>query len=399
MFTLPKRVMFFLTLCVFTLLVSFHPAFSDEPATGEIPLNPYGIRSKNPYLADRFLEDNKSIDMIIVPSRPEPPDVYEFVAAVPPEPDIAAGTNTLPNMPALTWCFGCSATSAAMMFGYYDNTGYPDMYSGPTNGGVFPMDNSAWGTTVINGEFRDLCPLSATRQGLDGRTLPGHVDDYWIKYGDVGPDPFIDNWPEHAHGDCTADFMGTNQSLVQNIDGGTTFFIYTNGAPLYDYTGAEPDRRDGCHGLRLFAESRGYTATANFSQYIYGYDGNTQGFTFDQFKDEIDAGRPVLIQVLGHTMLGYGYNDTGSIIYIHDTWNYDDHEMVWGGSYSGMQHYGVAVISLDAVGPMTPAVSTTTVSSVTQTTASSGGNVTSDGGASVTARGVCWSTSADPDIG
>ena len=43
-----------------------------------------------------------------------------------------------------------------------------------------------------------------------------------------------------------------------------------------------------------------------------------------------------------------------------------------------------------------PTVTTTAVSSITSTSASSGGNVISDGGASVTARGVCWSTSANP---
>jgi len=41
---------------------------------------------------------------------------------------------------------------------------------------------------------------------------------------------------------------------------------------------------------------------------------------------------------------------------------------------------------------------TTAASSVTETTATSGGNVTGDGGAAVTARGVCWSTSANPTI-
>jgi uncharacterized protein (TIGR02145 family) len=48
--------------------------------------------------------------------------------------------------------------------------------------------------------------------------------------------------------------------------------------------------------------------------------------------------------------------------------------------------------------PLKPSLSTTAISSVTQTTATSGGNVTSDGGATVTARGVCWSTSADPTV-
>jgi uncharacterized protein (TIGR02145 family) len=45
-----------------------------------------------------------------------------------------------------------------------------------------------------------------------------------------------------------------------------------------------------------------------------------------------------------------------------------------------------------------PILTTTAMSSVTQTTAISGGNVTGDGGANVTARGVCWSTSANPTI-
>lgn len=43
-------------------------------------------------------------------------------------------------------------------------------------------------------------------------------------------------------------------------------------------------------------------------------------------------------------------------------------------------------------------ISTTSVSSITQTTAVSGGNVTNDGGSTITAKGVCWSTSANPTI-
>jgi hypothetical protein len=43
-------------------------------------------------------------------------------------------------------------------------------------------------------------------------------------------------------------------------------------------------------------------------------------------------------------------------------------------------------------------VTTTAASAITTTTATSGGNVTSDGGVSVTAKGVCWSTTANPTI-
>jgi hypothetical protein len=45
-----------------------------------------------------------------------------------------------------------------------------------------------------------------------------------------------------------------------------------------------------------------------------------------------------------------------------------------------------------------PTLTTLTVSEIGEETASSGGNVTNDGGAAITARGVCWSTSANPTV-
>lgn len=45
-----------------------------------------------------------------------------------------------------------------------------------------------------------------------------------------------------------------------------------------------------------------------------------------------------------------------------------------------------------------PTVSTREISNITQDAADGGGNVTHDGGSAVTARGVCWSTLANPDI-
>lgn len=349
--TLRKTIIFCVIECILICVSSITLVMADEADGKKIPLNQYGIRSQNPYVVDRFVEGGKLVDKIIVPSRPIPPRGFTRQVAVIPKPDIAAGTNTISNVPAMTWVFGCSATSAAMMFGHYDNTVFPDMYTGPTNGGIFPMTNATWGTVYINGEWRALCPLSATRLGLDGRATRGHVDDYWIEYGSTSPDPFIGNWTEHTYGDCTGDYMGTNQFELGNSDGGTTFWSYTDGRPLYNYIPSSG--RDGCHGMRLFAESRGYTVDTNFSQYIYGYGGNTQGFTFEDYKAEIDAGRPVIIQVAGHSMLGFGYNDSGSTVYLHDTWDYSDHLMTWGGTYSGMIHYGVAVIRLDV--PPVPA--------------------------------------------
>jgi len=318
---------------------------------------------ENPYLVRTFFDDQgRQIDEVVVPGYP--PEI-KAKAAIVPEPNVAMGINVLSDIPALDWSYGCSATSAAMMAGYYDRTGYSDMYTGPTNGGVFPLptDDSIWESTYWPGGTQPVtcmeCPLSATHDGVDGRSIKGHVDDYWTGYGNSGDDPFVGYWTEHTLGDCTADYMGTNQDYWNNSDGATTFYFYTDGSPISDYTGAEGNppatrKRDGCHGLRLFFESREYTVTQNYNQYIQGQGSNPAlGFTFAQFQSEIDAGRPVLIQVVGHTMLGYGYNTTGNIIYMHDTWDYSDHSMTWGGTYDGLQHRGVTVIHLQPLGAQT----------------------------------------------
>ena len=301
----------------------------------------------NPYLVRTLVdEEGREIAEVIVPG--QPPEIKAAVATT-PDPNPAMGINALSSVPAFDWSYGCFATSAAMLFGYYDNTGYSNMYAGPTNGGICPMDNSVWGSGIggSNGE----CPLSATHQGKDGQASKGHVDDYWISYGNTNPDPFIGHWPEHTHGDCTGDYMGTNQSSFGNTDGGTTFFFYLDGAPLYDYRGQEPGRRDGCHGMCLFADSRSYTVITNFSQLIKGQGSDSsKGFTFSNFRAEIDARRPVLIQVEGHSMLGYGYNTAESLVYLHDTWDHSDHQLVWGGTYQGLQHYAVTVVRLKPVG-------------------------------------------------
>jgi len=142
--------------------------------------------------------------------------------------------------------------------------------------------------------------------------------------------------------------MGTNQSNFNATDGTTYFYYDVDGLPLHDYTGSEPGGRDGCHGMLLFSESRGYSVEENFNQYILNsVRGNTtEGFTFADFQAEVDAGRPVLIHVEGHSMVGFGYDTVTGDIYIHDTWDHSDHTMAWGGIYSTMEHYAVTVIQL-----------------------------------------------------
>ena len=60
---------------------------------------------------------------------------------------------------------------------------------------------------------------------------------------------------------------------------------------------------------------------------------------------------------------------------------------------------GIAYGNEDTIMTWTiPTVTTDTASSITDTSAVCGGNVISDGGAPVTARGVCWSTTPNPNI-
>ena len=323
-------------------------ADTSVPPSMRLENNPYVVRIFTAPDGRRIVEER-------VPPSP-PPRVLMPTEAV-PSPYTVEGVyavNTVNNVPAFTWCYGCSATSAAMLMGYYDNGSYPNMYTGPANGGVCPMNNeTTWGHTVYPGGTCGECPISATRNGLDGRTTRGHVDDYWVDIDSAVQDPYITGgWSTHSD-DCTADFMGTSQSAKSNVDGSTTFYYTLDGSPMYDYTGNEPAKRDGCHGMKLYVEHCGYSVPTqgNFNQRIYGYNGVSAGFTFNDFKSEIDAGRPVLIHVVGHTMLGVGYDDSGQKVYLHDTWDNSQHSMTWGSTYSGRQHTGVSVLHLGGSGP------------------------------------------------
>ena len=64
-------------------------------------------------------------------------------------------------------------------------------------------------------------------------------------------------------------------------------------------------------------------------------------------------------------------------------------------SINSNKNYGFSVRCLKNTLPI---ISTVVPFSVLTTSATSGGNITSDGGAAVTARGICWSTSANPTI-
>lgn len=300
------------------------------------------------------LDNGDSLDEMVIHGPSTPPPGFEAERAAATIPLDSEASKTL-TAPAYNWVFGCSAVSGAMIAGYYDRNSYPNMYTGPTNGGVMPLDNSSWPTWSDGVDTYPNLPLAASHQGVDGRTTKGSIDDYWIQYGSTASDPYITgSWTQHTWSTAIGDYMKTSQSAYSNSDGSTSFYNWTSSAsPLTcaDMVTNNIHTRDGTYGRKLFYEARGYTVTDCYSQKTDNTI--TGGFSYAQYKAQIDAGHPVMINLAGHTIVGVGYNDP-STVYIHDTWDYSNHSMTWGGSYSGMTMQSVSIVNLSASNPIVP---------------------------------------------
>ena len=111
-----------------------------------------------------------------------------------------------------------------MIAAYQDRTSWPNIYTGPTNGGIMPLSN-VWGTwTDRTGTRYPSNPLIASQNGIDGRTSRGSIEDYWVEYGSSAQDPFIGKWPEHTYGTAIGDYMRTSQSSFENVDGASSIY-------------------------------------------------------------------------------------------------------------------------------------------------------------------------------
>lgn len=257
-----------------------------------------------------------------------------------------APQGTLVNFPSYSWVFGCSAVSAAMIAAWYDRGSFPNMYAGPTDGGLMPITDTCWPSWSQGSYIYPSNPLVASRNGVDGQCTKGSVEDYWTSYGSSSQDPYIvGGWTQHAWGNAIGDFMKTSQLSYQNKDGSTLFYNYSNTPEKLlcsTMLSAGVADQDGTYGRKLFYEARGYLVTDCYNQRT---DNNSGGFTLANFKAEIDAGHPVLINLAGHSIVGYGYN--GSTVYIRDTWDSNPahvYSMPWGGTYQDMGMVSVSVV-------------------------------------------------------
>ncbi|QLA12533.1 hypothetical protein GD606_09730 [Desulfolutivibrio sulfodismutans DSM 3696] len=344
-----------MSLGLLLLFLGCGPYAAMAEVTAPAPSSMETIQSGKYFTLKRLTTPGRpSLDALVISGPPTPPPGYEEQRA---PVDLAkaglkAASMTL-TTPAYNWVFGCSAVSGSMIAAYYDRTGYPNIYTGPTGGGVMPLDNSVWGTWSDGYSTYPNLPLAASHNGVDGRAIKGSIDDYWVQYGSSASDPYITGgWTQHTWSDAIGDYMKTSQSAYSNTDGSTTFYTWVSSAtPLTcaDMESYSIDTVDGTYGRKLFYEARGYTITDCYNQKTDNTI--TGGFSFAQYKAEIDAGNPVMINVEGHTMVGVGYDDTGNTVYLHDTWDYNTHAMAWGDSYSGMTMLSVSIVNLTAAPP------------------------------------------------
>jgi len=233
------------------------------------------------------------------------------------------------------WWYGCSPTSTGMMLGHYDRNGYASL----------SYDNLVPGGTA-EAETHVGPPTGAAALANNAIASSRHVGDFYVAgYGASGDD--VAGSPTGPL-DCIADFMGTSQDACGNVNGGTTFYNWTNGAPFRpaDAVANSITLSSGMYGVYEYIQYAGYDIVDLYNQYIIEL-GRTYGYTLAQYQAEIDAGRPVLIHIEGHTMMGCGYTGVGSnTIQVMDTWTPGPHDMTWGGSYSGMAHWGVTVLEV-----------------------------------------------------
>src|SRR5262249_30962600 len=173
----------------------------------------------------------------------------------------------LTEVPDYSWYAGCFGTATGNLAGYWDRHGFPNFYTGPTAGGVAPLDSY--------GANQGIRSMWASRAGLDGRPMDqfGHVDDYWLFYNDEGAssfastalDPYLTaGRPEHSP-DCIGDFIGLSQNKWTNlngecdgnIDGYAFVFWNTNGERRINFVPPAQDGRpvpDLPAGLKAWAE-------------------------------------------------------------------------------------------------------------------------------------------------
>ena len=261
------------------------------------------------------------------------------------------------TMPEAEYMYGCTPTAVGMILGYYDLYGYDgadfsDIIPGDvvqksrgTDGSIYNMNefDTALGNAIASEDYvyrffsRDSINLIVSSGYKNCTpTTPEEELEYSFEDTDDGPVLRTDCW------NCIADYIGTGQywrgaNNLTTYLGEMTLEKAVNNTSTVTSSSGEIERKverrftTMLYGLYLYVEDKGYTLDWEHTAY-YHTDTNGGTFTFEDFKAEIDAGRPVLISITQHSMVGYGYNAaTGEIIFDDDY--RANQRMYWNGTY------------------------------------------------------------------
>lgn len=283
---------------------------------------------------------------IVIPGKTDP----EETVTVP-----ESQTVVLPyEVPQAEYMYGCTATAVGMLLGYYDRYGYLG----------YNVSN------LIEGE------VELNARGLDGNIYDMDAFDTVLGSAIASREHverFFNQTPEHEYPytfvegtselnisifNCIADYLGTNQYWRGNGNYSTTYYTASL-ENILKFSGQTkissgtltvtiPNQyRDLLYGLNLYVQNAGYSLDVRNTKTEYV---NTNGgsFSFEDYKAEIDAGRAVLIHISGHTMIGYGYDDSTAEIIFDDTYRHN-RRIRWGGTY----YYSDAYRSLQAISTIT----------------------------------------------
>ncbi len=275
-------------------------------------------------------------------------------------------SNLLPDTVGSDWWYGCVPTSVGIMMAYYDTNGYNGhsydrlIPGGRATPGVGDYPNSKLLRDVIasEGHQRDFysADIYGYNDGGDGYLDENdvwHMQNFGLRNDDL---------PTSRPFDCLADFMGTSQESSNCMNGDTPIYFNGTGERFY-YTGGILDVPhygqviDMVYGTNAYVEYCGYSIawayTQNTDVHCLANNTGETGFTFDDYCAEIDAGRPMILNLYNpeyeHAIAAVGYDRTTESIYYYNTWDGDIHTLAWTGTLRDMTIDGVYAMELAPV--------------------------------------------------
>jgi len=227
---------------------------------------------------------------------------------------MANAAGTLIDVPPYVWYHGCGPTTAGMVLGFWNAQGYNKLFPG----------SAATQSDEVNQAIAS----------------DGHYTDYSLPLDDLAhsesilPDKSEDPVGDEHADNSIADFMKTSQSV---------------------------------HALRYGWSSSRWIEDA-FEDYIHykapeysvmvRFLTMEDDLTWDLFRSEMDAGRPVLLIVdtdgdgeTDHAGTAIGYDDSeGQMYAVYDSWDTDPHWYEFKQMGPGQQWgiYGAALVNLGA---------------------------------------------------